>query len=84
MARAMISEAGRHAAWEPLYDIDPVTGATVEVFFADRVLAQSFGACGPGWFWWTCQSGCLANCPPAGPFASAYSAYRNWAEAHSA
>jgi hypothetical protein len=39
------------AAHEPLYDIDPQTGATIEVFYADRSL-ETFGRCGAGWFWW--------------------------------
>ena len=53
MARAVISSSGRRAAYEPIYDIEPRTGASIEVFYAERVLAQSFGASGSGWFWWT-------------------------------
>ena len=34
---------------DPLYDIDPQTGATIEVFYADREL-ETFGRCGAGWF----------------------------------
>jgi hypothetical protein len=37
-------------AHEPLYDIDPRTGAAVEIFYADRAL-ETFGKCGEGWFW---------------------------------
>ena len=37
-------------AHEPLYDIDPRTGASIEVFYADRAL-ETFGRCGAGWFW---------------------------------
>ena len=45
MARAIItSRPGRRAAYEPLYDIDPRTGASIEIFYADRVLAKSFDA----------------------------------------
>ena len=36
MARAVISNPERRAAYEPLYDLDPRPGATIEVFFADR------------------------------------------------
>ena len=43
MARAVISDPKRRAAFEPIYDVDPRTGASVEVFFADHVLAKSFG-----------------------------------------
>jgi hypothetical protein len=76
MARAVISAPQRRAAGEPLYDFDARTGATVEVFYADRVLAKSFGT-RPGWFWWTCRPGFLPDVPPRGPFASGYLAYRN-------
>jgi hypothetical protein len=82
MARAVICNSGQRAAYEPLYDIDPRTGAAVEVFYADRSLAQSFGVSSGGWFWWSCTPGCLPNCPPAGPFVTSYLAYRdastNW------
>jgi hypothetical protein len=75
VARAVISDPKRHTAFEPLYDFDPKTGARVEVFYADRVLADSFGGRGPGWFWWTCQCGCLPDAP-IGPFATGYAAFR--------
>ena len=78
MARAVISDPKRRTADEPLYDIDPQTGASVEVFYADRVLAASFSARGDGWFWWACQPGCLPDRPPTGPFATSYAAYRNF------
>ena len=49
MARAVISDPKRRPALEPLYeDIDPRTGASIEVFYADRVLAGSFGTRGAG------------------------------------
>ena len=32
------------------------TGATIEVFYADRAL-ETFGRCGSGWFWWSRQRG---------------------------
>jgi hypothetical protein len=41
---------GNRAGREPLFDIHPQTGATIEVFYADRTL-ETFGKCGPGWFW---------------------------------
>ena len=37
-------------AHDPLYDIDPLTGISIEVFWADRAL-ETFGRCGAGWFW---------------------------------
>jgi len=77
MARAIIpSKTGRRSILEPLYDIDPRTGASVEIFYADRVLAKSFGT-RPGWFWWSCRRGFLPDGLPTGPFATSYAAYRN-------
>ena len=78
MARAVISDPKRHTAFEPLYDIDPQTGASVEIFYADRALARSFGTSEAGWFRWTCQSGSLPVGPPTGPFSSSYLAYRDF------
>ena len=78
MARALISDPKRRATYEPLYEIDPRSGASIEVFYADRVLAGSFDT-RPGWFWWTCQRGFLPDGLPTGPFASSYAAYRNFA-----
>jgi hypothetical protein len=77
VARAVISDPKRRAAFEPLYDIDPRSGASIEVFYADRVLAKSFGTGGAGWCWWACQPGCLPDGPPIGPFATSYAAYRD-------
>ena len=54
MARAIASNFERRASYEPLYDFDPRTEASVEVFYADQVLAKSFDT-RPGWFWWTCR-----------------------------
>lgn len=42
--------------YEPLFDVHPVTGASIEVFFADRRLA-TFGRGGAGWFWWLRRRG---------------------------
>jgi hypothetical protein len=78
MARAVVtSNPERRPAFEPMYAIDAQTGATIEIFFADLVLASSFQAFGPGWFHWRCRPGCLPECPPAGPFDTAYLAYRH-------
>jgi hypothetical protein len=59
-------------AYEPLYDIDPHTGATIEIFYADPTLAASFGA-NAGWYWRSCQRG---NRPghPHGPYPTSYRA----------
>jgi hypothetical protein len=77
MARAIVfSDPKRRPTTEPLYDVDPRTGATLEVFYADRVLAQTVGAHCAGWFWWSCQRACLPG-PATGPFATSYRAYKN-------
>jgi hypothetical protein len=73
MTKAPLSNLARH---EPLYDVDPRTGAAIEVFFADDVLAKSFGT-RPGWFWWSCRRGHMPDGLPSGPFATSYAAYRN-------
>jgi hypothetical protein len=79
VARAVISNPNRHTACEPLYDIDPQTGASVEIFYADRALATSFGMHDAGWFWWSCQPACLRDDLPIDPFVTSYAAYRNFA-----
>ena len=66
-----------HGMHEPLYDTDPVTGAKIEVFFADLPLAKSFGARGPGWFWWSCFRAGLLPEPPIGPFIDRDAAHRD-------
>ena len=77
MARAIVAATMKQRPqYEPLYDIDPRTGASIEVFYADRVLAKSFGT-QPGWFWWSCRQGCLPDDLPTGPFTTSYAAYRN-------
>ena len=77
MARAVISDPKRRTAFEPLYDIDPYTGASIEIFYAERALATSFGAPDAGWFRWSCQSGSLPHELPSGPFGTSYAAYRD-------
>jgi hypothetical protein len=76
VARAVISDPKRRTAYEPLYDIDPQTGASVEIFHADRVLATSFGMSDAGWYFWSCQCGSLPSDLPIGPFGTSYAAYR--------
>ena len=41
---------------EPLYDIIPRTGVSIEVFFSDRTM-ETFGRVGAGWFWWRRRRG---------------------------
>ena len=76
MAKAPISKSARRDPHEPLYDVDPRTGAAIEVFYADQALAKSFGT-RPGWFWWSCRRGFLPDGQPTGPFGTSYAAYRH-------
>jgi hypothetical protein len=61
---------------EPLFDIHPVTGACIEVFYADRRL-ETFGRGDAGWFWWFRRRGFAPSGPALGPFPTSYSAYRD-------
>lgn len=67
---------GTRAGREPLYDINPQTGATIEVFYTDRTM-ETFGRCGAGWFWWPRRCGSAPTGPATGPFATSYAAYRH-------
>jgi hypothetical protein len=69
----MIPYAPQH---EPLYDVHPETGDSIEVFYADRML-ETFGRGGAGWFWWPRRRGSAPEGSPTGPFATPYSAYRH-------
>jgi hypothetical protein len=73
---APASNPRQRAAHEPLYDIDPLTGASIEVFYLDRTL-ETFGRGGAGWFWWSRRRGFSPDGPAIGPFATGYSAYRH-------
>jgi hypothetical protein len=61
---------------EPLFDIHPRTGASIEVFYSDRTL-ETFGRCGPGWFYWARRPGFAPDGAATGPFATSYAAYRH-------
>jgi len=66
----------RNPRFAPLFDVDPVTGATIEVFYADRSL-ETFGRGDSGWFWHFRRRGHAPEGAARGPFPSSYSAYRN-------
>jgi hypothetical protein len=77
MARATVTlKTEAHPHYEPLYEIDPRTSHTVEIFYADGALAKSFGT-RPGWYWWSCRRGFLPDRQPTGPFPTSYAAYRD-------
>jgi hypothetical protein len=61
---------------EPLFDVHPVTGASIEVFYADSP-PGSFAMGGAGWFWHFRRRGFAPDGPAHGPFSSSYSAYRD-------
>ena len=69
----MLRQGPRH---EPLFDVHPQTGISLEVFHSDRTL-ETFGRRGAGWFWWPRQRGCAPAGTPTGPFATDYAAYRH-------
>jgi hypothetical protein len=66
----------RHQKYAPLFDVDPVTGLTIEVFFADRTL-ETFGGGGAGWFWQLRQRGLAPDGPAHGPFPTTFAAFRD-------
>ena len=70
-----VSSDCRHR-FEPLFDINPATGISIEVFYADRTL-ETFGRGGSGWFWWPRRRGCSPDGPATGPFATSYAAFHN-------
>jgi hypothetical protein len=73
MAPSNLRQRARH---EPLFDIHPLTGASIEVFYSDRRL-ETFGRGGSGWFWWSRRRGFAPDSPAIGPFPTSYAAYRH-------
>jgi hypothetical protein len=69
----MTMSSNRH---EPIFDIHPVTGASIEVFYADTALA-TFGRGGAGWFWQCRRRGFAPEGKATGPFPTSYTAYRH-------
>jgi hypothetical protein len=69
----MTVSSDRHG---PIFDIHPVTGVGIEVFYTDRTL-ETFGRGGAGWFWWSRRRGFSPDGPATGPFATSYAAYRH-------
>src|SRR5258708_28365419 len=63
-------------AHEPLFDVHPQTGASIEVFYADRTL-ETFGRSGGGWFYWSRRRGSSPDGPATAPFATSEPAYRH-------
>ena len=61
--------------YQPLFDVHPVTGASIEVFYADGL--ATFGRRSVGWFWHFRSRGLTPNGTAHGPFPSLYAAYRD-------
>jgi hypothetical protein len=72
----MVARTPNPGQLTPLFDVHPQTGATIEVFYADRGL-ETFGRCGAGWFWWPRPRGFTPDGPATGPFPTSYAAYRH-------
>ena len=70
------TSAPQRSRLEPLFDINPLTGISIEVFCSDRTL-ETFGRGGCGWFWWSRRRGFSPDGPATGPFATSYAAYRH-------
>jgi hypothetical protein len=58
------------------FDVDWIHARAVEVFYADDVLANSFGG-SAGWYWWACYPGCLPDGDAFGPFPTSYRAHHD-------
>jgi hypothetical protein len=43
VARAIIATPAQRPSHDPLYEADPRTGDSIEIFYADKVLAKSLG-----------------------------------------
>jgi hypothetical protein len=71
----MTSTDCQHRKHEAIFDLHPVTGASFEVFYADRTL-ESFGWVSAGWYWWLRRRGFAPSSRGKGPFPTSYSAYR--------
>ena len=54
MARVATSVGMLRGSHEPLYDVNPRTADSIEIFYADEVLAKPFGM-RVGYFWWRCR-----------------------------
>ncbi len=73
----MTMTSRRHPkARKSLFDVHPVTGISIEVFWADTAL-ETFGRGGAGWFWHVRLRGLAPDGPAHGPYSTSYSAYRD-------
>jgi hypothetical protein len=70
------SSPSQRASCEPLFDVHPRTGVSIEVFNSDPTL-ETFGRREAGWFWWSRRRGFAPDGSRHGPFATSYAAYRH-------
>ena len=70
------SNSKQRAAHCPLYNINPLGGVSIEVFYANRTL-ETFREEAAGWFWGPRRRGYPPDGSPTRPFATSYSAYRH-------
>jgi hypothetical protein len=70
------SNPSQRARCEPLFDVDPQTGVSIEVFYSDPTL-ETFGRGEAGWFWWSRRRGFAPSGLAHGPFSTSYAAYRH-------
>jgi hypothetical protein len=56
-----------------LYEIDPKTGVTIEIFYTDALTAPSYGSRRAGWYWRERGSPGVES----GPFVVCLDAYRD-------
>lgn len=70
-ARALSAEEGYH----PFHNEDGEEHGSFEVFWMEGCPAEDHGCdLRPGWYWWACFPGCMADGDPSGPFASSIQA----------
>ena len=74
--QTLAPKLAQSASREPLYDIHPLTGISIEVFYSNRTL-ETFGRGGAGWFWWSRERGFPPAGAATGPFSTSYAAYRH-------
>jgi len=66
--------AEAHLTGCTLYEIDRRSGETIEIFYADSAVAQSFGARGAGFYW---RKRGPSPDVPSGPFIVCLDAYQD-------
>ena len=78
-AKAYDSHAGYHS-----FHMDETQEpyGSFEVFYMDRwpdsgKREEAWPELMPGWYWWSCSSGCLPDSDPNGPFAYSQQAHED-------